>query len=263
MEEKVVVEAIPMVKNQWMEQLDFIRALKSFIKEEAEQITAEQRISDPYQSEKTDKLNTARAAAAVEYPRIGFNQENPYFKSSYADLDAIMTVIRPILAKHGLVVEYRTVLREDGATELRTILFHSSDQFTSTRVRIIPTKNDQQSYASALTYMKRHQAMALLNITISDDWSDDDAERNMAETRAGGVKGTALNTKYNPKEQSGTLISKDQIEELEYELSEFPDICSMVLDGLKIESLADMPKDKFHVSAKRIREIKNARLGVK
>jgi len=262
MEEKVV-EVSPVVKTQWMEQLDFIRALKSFIKEEAVEIVDGLQVEDPYQSTKTNELNAARAKAAADYPRIGFNQENPYFKSSYADLDAIMVLIRPVLAKHGLSVEFKTVIKNDGSTELRTRLLHSSDQWSESRARIIPTKNDQQSYASALTYMKRHQAMALLNITISDDWSDDDAERNMVETRAGGVKGTALNTKYNPREQSSTTITKEQIEELEYELSEFPDICSMVLDGLKIESLADMPKDKFHVSAKRIREIKNARLGVK
>lgn len=220
-------------------------------------------IEDAYESPETTLLDTAMAKAAGEYPKIGNNQENPYFKSSYADLDAIMGIIRPVLSKHGLRVEFKTKLNDDGTTTLHTRVKHSSGQWSETRARIIPTKNDQQSYASALTYMKRHQAMALLNITISDDWSDDDAERNMAPVRDGSKSGTAINTKYNPREQSSQTISKDQLEELEYELGECPDIAQMVLDGLKIEHLADMPKSKFQVSAQRIREIKNARLGVK
>jgi hypothetical protein len=261
-----VVEAAAVAaekKSQWMEQLEFLRALKELIKKEAEEIAESSHTEDPYQSPKTNELNAARAKAALDYPKIGFNQENPYFKSSYTDLDGIMMLVRPVLAKHGLSVEFKTVIKQDGSTELRTRLLHSSDQWSETRARIIPTKNDQQSYASALTYMKRHQAMALLNITISDDWSDDDAERNMAPVRDGAKSGTAINTKYNPKEQSGSVITKEQLDELEYELGEFPDIAQMVLDGLKIESLADMPKSKFQVSAQRIREIKNARLGVK
>lgn len=247
----------------YMQQFEFYEAVKARALKEIEELYALKNVNDPYESEQTDLLDTAMAKAALEYTRIGFNCENPYFKSNYADLDAIMWAIRPVLAKHGCRIEYKTKIGDDGATILHTRVKHSSGQWSESRARIIPTKNDQQSYASALTYMKRHQVMAILNVTISEDWSDDDAERNMAEIRNNNAKGVAINTKYNPKEQSGTTISKDQLEELEYELSEFPDIATMVLDGLKIESLADMPKSKFQVSAQRIREIKNARLGVK
>lgn len=249
-------------KPAWSEMMDFLKAIKQTVQEEVE-ASLKAIPEDPYESARTDKINAARAQAAAEYTPIRFNCENPFFKSSYADLDGIMNALRPILAKHGLTVEFKTVLAVDGSTILKTRILHSSEQWSESRARIIPTKNDQQSYASALTYMKRHQAMALLNITISDDYADDDAERNMADARNNSSKGTAINTKYNPKEQSGVTISKDQLDELEYELAEYPDIATMVLDGLKIESLADMPKSKFQVSAQRIREIKNARMGVK
>ena len=246
----------------WRELLDFNEAYSKAVTDGVKKSLANEP-EDPYESEKTSELDAAIAKASLEYPRIGFNCENPYFKSNYADLDAIMWSIRPVIAKYGLRIEFRTKINSDGTTTLHTRIKHSSGQWSESRARIIPTKNDQQSYASALTYMKRHQAMALMNITISEDWSDDDAERNMADIRDEHKKGTAINTKYNPKEQSRDTISKDQLDELEYELSEFPDIAQMVLDGLKIEHLADMPKSKFQVSAQRIREIKNARLGVK
>lgn len=253
---------MPEAKFSWQELLEFNAAYEKAVEARVKR-SLDSLPEDPYESEKTNELDAAMAKASLEYPRIGFNCENPFFKSSYADLDAIMWAIRPVIAKHGLRIEFRTKINLDGSTTLHTRVKHSSGQWSETRARIIPTKNDQQSYASALTYMKRHQVMALMNVTISEDWSDDDAERNMAEVREEHKRGTAINTKYNPKEQSGLTISKDQLEELEYELSEFPDIAQMVLEGLKIEHLADMPKSKFQVSAQRIREIKNARLGVK
>lgn len=262
MEENNKVECQPLTRFSWQELIDFNTAYEQAVESKAKAILASMP-EDPYESEKTNELDTAMAKATLEFTRIGFNCENPYFKSNYADLDAIMWSVRPVIGKFGLRVEFKTKIKEDGSTVLLTRLKHSSGQWSESRARIIPTKNDQQSYASALTYMKRHQVMALLNITISEDWTDDDAERNMADIRDEHKKGVALNTKYNPKEQSGLTISKDQLEELEYELSEYPDIAQMVLDGLKIEHLADMPKSKFQVSAQRIREIKNARLGVK
>ena len=120
-----------------------------------------------------------------------------------------------------------------------------------------------QSYASTLSYMKRHAVMALLNVTIDADFADDDAEIAMVSQRETFAKGTAVNRKYDPREQSPDVITKEQLEELEYELAQYPDITEMVLDGLKIQALADMPKSKYMVSIERIRTIKNARNGIK
>ena len=75
------------------------------------------------------------------------------------------------------------------------------------------------------------------------------------------AKGTSLNTKYNPREQSYEPITKEQLEELEYELASWEDIAELVLDGLHIQSLSDMPKSKYLASITRIREIKRAREG--
>ena len=105
--------------------------------------------------------------------------------------------------------------------------------------------------------------MALLNITIDLDFSDDDAELAMVTQRDTFAKGTAINRKYDPREQGGELISKDQQDELEYELAQYPDITEMVLDGLKLQAIADMPKNKYKVSIERVRSIKNARNGLK
>ncbi len=58
-------------------------------------------------------------------------------------------------------------------------------------------------------------------------------------------------------------ITREQIEEIEYELADpqFHDIVPQILDGLKIQSIADMPKSKFLIAIRRIREIKQLRTG--
>lgn len=73
------------------------------------------------------------------------------------------------------------------------------------------------------------------------------------------AKGPALTNKYNPKEQSYETVTREQLEELEYELAEYPDLAEEILGKLHLQSLADLPKSKYQVSLNRIREIKNAR----
>lgn len=219
--------------------------------------------ADSYSSAELKDLFTALSKAQGEYKKIGYNRENPYFKSQYADLDAIMESVRPALAKYGLAFLQQIRISEEGQTILHSILSHASGQWIESRVRIIPSKNDSQTFGSTLTYQKRYAAVSLLGVTVSHDTSDDDAEMAMADSRQIIAKGVALNTKYNPKEQSYDSITKEQLEELEYELQGFEDIAEDILDKMKLQSLADLPKSKYQLSINRIREIKQLRNGNK
>lgn len=217
---------------------------------------------DPYTSIELNEWVMAMAKAQGMYPSIGADRENPYFKSSYADLDMILKAVRPALSANGLAFIQTTRLTPDGMTMLHTVIYHSSGQWVETRARILPTKNTIQDYGSTLTYNKRYQAMAILGITVTHDPSDDDAEVAMVQAREVIAKGPSM-TKYNPKDQSHETITKEQIEELEYELASDADLAEHVMDKLQIQSLADMPKSKYMVSLQRIREIKSQRSRVK
>jgi hypothetical protein len=61
--------------------------------------------------------------------------------------------------------------------------------------------------------MKRHAVMALLNVTIDADFADDDAEIAMVSQRETFAKGTAVNRKYDPREQSPDVITKEQFKD--------------------------------------------------
>lgn len=219
--------------------------------------------NDMYNSIETGEIATALSKAQSKYKSVEYNRENPYFKSSYADLDAILRHVRPILASNGISFYQFTKLSTDGPTVLHTRILHSSGQWIETRSRIIPPKNDQQSYGSTLSYQKRYAAMTLLGITASNDRYDDDGEIATHPFREAEDKGTGLSTRYNPKIESCEIISKEQIEELEYELAEYPDIAEKLLDRFGWQTLSEIPKSKYHPVMNQIRKIKNARNGIK
>jgi hypothetical protein len=213
----------------------------------------------PNKSTHVNELYMALAKAQSEMPAATSSSENPYFKSSYADLTEIVASSRPALTKHGLAVIQQIQCNNEGQNVLYTILTHSSGQYIESAMKIIPAKTDIQSLGSHITYLRRYCYASLIGVVVANE--DDDGEIAVANTRQLAAKGTALNTKYNPTENKMETVTKEQLEELEYELSEYPDIANQVLDGLKIMNLADMPKSKYHVSLTRIREIKLTRNG--
>ncbi len=213
-------------------------------------------------SDELQDLFSALAQAQGEMAAVCGNKENPYFKERYIDLGDMITASRPSLTKYGLAVIQQILPNDDGQMLLHTILTHSSGQFIESRIRIIPPKTDIRTMDSYLTYLRRASYGSLIGIVGIDD--DDDGEYASATTRDTFAKGTAINTKYNPKENQLETVSRDQIEELEYELGEgYSDIAEMVLDALHIQNICDMPKAKFRVSINKIRKIKGIRDGKK
>lgn len=212
----------------------------------------------PTRSDDLKDLFAALAKAQAEMQLAGTTSENPYFKSRYADLGEIIKSSRPSLTKNGLSVIQQIISSEDGQSILHTILAHASGQWIESTMRINPPKADIQSLGSYLTYISRYSYARLVCIGIGE--SDDDGEIAMVDARHIIAKGPSI--KYNPKEQSFDVVTKEQLEELEYELSAVPDLAEEIMDKLRIQSMADLPKSKYQVSINRIREIKIAR-GIK
>ena len=214
---------------------------------------------DDSRSTELNELFAALAKAQGEMKPANKAKENPYFKSRYADLEEVVNSSRDALTKNGLSVLQQVKINDEGASVLHTILGHSSGQFIESRMRILPPKNDVQSYGSYITFLRRYAYSALIGVVTGE--CDDDGEVAMIDARQMIAKGPS--NKYNPKEQSFEVITKEQLEELELELQDCPDIAEQILDGMRIQSLADLPKSKYHVSVTRVREIKNARNGFK
>lgn len=212
-------------------------------------------------SEQLNELFTALAKAQSEMQVAGKDKVNPYYKSKYADWESVVQASRPSLSKYGISVTLDIVTEEDGTTYIICTVGHTSGQWKRSRMRYLPPKNDVQSMSSYNTSLKRLIYSNSIGVVVGDE--DDDGEIAVSDTRMGNTKGTALNTNYNAREQAPQAITREQLEELEYELAEYSDIAENILNGLNLQSLADMPKSKYMKSIERIREIKLARKGVK
>lgn len=230
--------------------------IKTLYSQKIESTKKEFQKESQYKSLETKDLYAALAKAQAEMPTAGLNAANPYFKTRYTDLAEIVRVSRPALTKHGLSVTQQIITTDDGANVLLTTLAHSSGQYIESRIRILPPKSDIQTLGSYISYLRRYSLASLICVVSSDE--DDDAETVLADQRAAFSKGPAQ-VKYEPKQHAYEPVSRDQLVELELELTDFPDIAQEVLDKLQIQSLADMRKTMYPSAIKRIREIKKER----
>ena len=119
-------------------------------------------------TEQNQKLSEALVKAVGELSNVAKTANNPYFKSKYAPLDAIIDATRPVLAKHGLAVIQEPVFKE-GTAGVETTIVHK-DGGTRSSTLTLPLKDQSpQGVGSAITYARRYSLAAVLGIASEDD----------------------------------------------------------------------------------------------
>ena len=93
------------------------------------------------------------------------NVSNPFFKSKYASLSAIIKDTRKPLGDNGL--SYAQF--PSGEAELTTILMHISGEWMSSSFTMKPIDQKPQSLGSAITYARRYALCAILGLQVDDD----------------------------------------------------------------------------------------------
>lgn len=120
-------------------------------------------------SESISKLATALAQAQSEMGNAHKGSSNPFFKSKYADLNAIREAIMPSLLSNGISVLQPTVTI-DGINYVETMLLHTSGEWISGITQIIFGKaNDAQAQGSGISYARRYGLQSLVCIGADDD----------------------------------------------------------------------------------------------
>ena len=119
------------------------------------------------QSVSIKELATALCEFQSAVETIRKTETNPFFKSKYASLSDILSVIRQPLTDNGLSF----VQFPKGKYGLETMLMHTSGEYLSESYEMTPTKNDPQGAGSVITYQRRYALGAILglNIDIDDD----------------------------------------------------------------------------------------------
>ena len=120
------------------------------------------------QSGKIDKLATALAKAQAEMEGAKTASKNPFFKSSYADLHAVMTSSLPYLNKQGLSIVQGNRYGSDNGFYVTTTLLHQSGQWMRSKIKL-PIEKNAQKIGAAVTYGRRYLLSAMTGVAQADD----------------------------------------------------------------------------------------------
>lgn len=143
------------------------------------------------------QYDEALAAMQEELPVIGerggIKDKYGRVQSTYALWEDINEMIKPVLARHGFALSFRTPRNERGI-EVEGVLSHRAGHRETTSL-VLPadssgSKNGVQAVASSVSYGKRYTAGALLNFTTTGE--DDDGNGAVVTPRVTSVQAAQL-----------------------------------------------------------------------
>ena len=138
-------------------------------------------------SETLTKIAPALLAAQKEIGAATKDAVNPFFKSKYADLGAVMEACKAPLNTNDITI-LQPVGTDEQGVYVETILLHSSGEYISDRMRIsVKNQNDPQSQGSAISYARRYGLQSMVFIPTEDD----DAEKATPHTTPSTQQTTA------------------------------------------------------------------------
>jgi len=112
-------------------------------------------------------LAAALLAVQGEIGNATKSAANPFFKSKYADLNAVHDAVLPVMTKHGVQVQQSTGWDAEGRFLLSTVLSVGDDAVTASWP--LPTSGTPQEMGSALTYARRYTLQTIAGIGAEDD----------------------------------------------------------------------------------------------
>jgi hypothetical protein len=156
---------------------------------------------------KAKELNIYERLALVRKMVSGVKKtaKNPFFKSSYADLNGVMDTLAPALVECNLIyVQYAN--RVDGADVLTTELVNipnPEDKIVSHTHLVIPAL-DMQKLGGAITYARRYALVSMFGLESIDD------DGNVAVGKEKPLTATQLhNKRINDAKSSLDKAKKD------------------------------------------------------
>ncbi len=142
-------------------------------------------------SEKLDQILPALLKVKSELKAVTKGANNPFFKSKYADLNAYLEEVEPLLEKNGLILtqapQYNTMTN---VNVVETRIYHAvSGQWIGGSMKLVG-ETDMQKAGSAITYGRRYVLGGLLSMQAVDDDGNVASSKITKPTVTNTVKGT-------------------------------------------------------------------------
>ena len=119
-------------------------------------------------SETIKELASALNKAQADMSGAKKKATNPFFKSKYSDMNAVVDAVRIPFSDNGLSYS-QFPLFENGCVGVETILMHDSGEWISSILMLPMTKQDPQAAGSAITYARRYSLQSIAGIPSEDD----------------------------------------------------------------------------------------------
>jgi len=102
--------------------------------------------------------------AKKEIGTVAKNAKNPHFKNTYADINALISAVEPILLEKGLVL-LQPIREGRQFTEIHDVeTGESVESYLELNTTLPP-----QALGSAITYFRRYTLQSLLSLQADDD----------------------------------------------------------------------------------------------
>jgi hypothetical protein len=135
------------------------------------------------------------------------DSKNPFFKSSYADLNAIREVATPAMNAQGITILQPTVM-QGGKNYVNTVLLHESGEYLGSLTEIKNLDGKPQSEGSGISYARRYSLQSLLNIGAVDDDGEAAMGRQFVTKPEVKHDKKEINTAPESKASSGQVDTK-------------------------------------------------------
>lgn len=133
-------------------------------KEMKELISTSEKIRQANEAEVVLSLHQKVYKCKLAIGKVTKNANNPHFKKSYADLNAIIEAVEPILLENGLLL-LQPIHGNSVCTQIIDV--ESGNMIES--CMDLPTGIDPQKMGSAITYYRRYTLQSILSLQAVDD----------------------------------------------------------------------------------------------
>lgn len=123
-------------------------------------------------SESIKAIAPAFLKAQKDMEAVTKDAKNPFFKSDYATLNAVVEACKEPLNSNGI-----SIMQPVNGDYVETVLMHESGEFFACQTALVVKENNNpQALGSAISYARRYGLMSMLGLPAEDD----DGEKAMA-----------------------------------------------------------------------------------
>mgnify|MGYP001156726127 CR=1 FL=1 len=171
-----------------------------------------------YPQHPCQEVATALQKAQAEFPTMGKTKQVGVgsFGYSYLPLEQMLSLVTPVLLKHGLCISQGFGCSPTGETLIVTRLIHKSGGmikselpiFLSERDMANPKKNQTHNWGGAVTYQRRYSIKLILGLETDMDFNMEEEEKVQEKNTN---KGEVIETlREQVKEISNTSNTTDK-----------------------------------------------------